>query len=154
MLDTLRMLIADSLPTVPDLEPPIHPGDIRVAACALLLEIAHADNRLSRDERAVILRSLVSYFGVDERGALELIAEAERQWETAADEASFTRQLVAEYDEDQRRVLADLFWDVARADGWLGEHEAFVAAKLEAWLGVERPASSPDADRRTPDGDR
>lgn len=139
MLDTLRMLIADSLPAVPDLDPPLHPADIRVAACALLLQIAHADRRLSRDERVVILRSLTSYFGVDERGALELMNEAERQWETAADEASFTRQLVTEYDDDQRRVLADLMWDVARADGWLDEHGAFMAAKLEAWLGVTRP---------------
>lgn len=139
MLDTLRMLIADSLPAVPDLDPPIHPGDIRVAACALLLGIAHADKRVSREERAVITRSMITYFGVDERGALELIAEAERQWETAADEASFTRQLIAEYDDDQRRVLADLMWDVAQADGWLNDHEAFMAARLEAWLGVTRP---------------
>ncbi len=140
MLDTLRMLIADSLPSVPDLEPPIHPGDIRVAACALLLEVAHADNRLSRDERAVITRSLVNHFGVDERGAVELMAEAERQLQTAADHASFTRQLVAEYDEEQRTVLAEMMWDVARADGWLEAHETFVASKLEQWLGVVRPA--------------
>lgn len=139
MLDTLRMLIADSLPAVPDLDPPIHAGDIRVAACALLLEIAHADKRLSRDERAVILRSLTTYFGVDERGALELIAEAERQWAESIDESDFTRQLVAEYDHDQRLVLANLLWDVAGADGWLGDHESFLAARLEQWLGVVRP---------------
>lgn len=132
------MLIADSLPAVPDLDPPIHAGDIRVAACALLLEIAHADRRLSRDERAVILRSLTTYFGVDERGALELIAEAERQLAEGADEAAFTRQLIAEYDEDQRFVLADLMWDVAHADGWTDHHEASLAARLEQWLGVKR----------------
>lgn len=144
MFDTLRMLIADSLPAVPDLDPPIHPDDIRVAACVLLLEIAHADRRLSREERALILRSLVTYFGVDERGALELIAEGERQWETGAAEASFIRQLIAEYDEDQRRVLADLMWDVAEADGWLDNHEAFLAARLEAWLGVTRRRPAED----------
>ncbi|MCO4100174.1 TerB family tellurite resistance protein [Gemmatimonas sp.] len=145
MLDTLRMLIADSLPTVPDLDPPIHPGDIRVAACALLLEIAHADKRLSRDERVVIQRSLVTYFGVDERGALELMAEAERQLAAQTDDASFTRQVIAEYDEDQRHVLSDLIWDVATAGGWLGEHEAFLATRLERWLGVRR-GPRPDVD--------
>jgi uncharacterized tellurite resistance protein B-like protein len=144
MLDTLRMLIADSLPAVPDLDPPIHAGDIRVAACALLLEIAHADKRLSRDERSVILRSLTTYFGVDERGALELIAEAERQWEDSPDESEFTRQLVAEYDHDQRLVLANLLWDVAGADGWLGDHESVLAARLEQWLGVVRPPAGAD----------
>lgn len=113
MLDTLRMLLADSLPTAGELDPPIHPGDLRVAACALLLQVAHADGHFSREERAVISRTLVTYFGLDERGALELMAEAERQLATATDDASFTRQLIAEYDNEQRRMLADFFWEVA-----------------------------------------
>lgn len=138
MLDTLRRLITDSLPVVPAPEPPIDASDVRVTACALLLEIAHADRRLSREERGVILRSLVSYFGVDERGALDLIAEADRRWATRPDDATLAQQLVAAYDDDQRRVLADLLWDVAEADGWLGVHEAMLTARIEQWLGVRR----------------
>jgi uncharacterized tellurite resistance protein B-like protein len=46
---------------------------------------------------------------------------------------------VAEYDGEQRQMLADLLWRVARADGWADQHEAFLAAKLEAWLGVRGP---------------
>jgi uncharacterized tellurite resistance protein B-like protein len=142
MLDTLRMLLADSLPTVSEADPPIHAGDLRVAACALLIEIAHADGHFSREERAVITRTLTQHFGVDDRGALALMAEAELQLTTATDEASFTRQLVAEYDDEQRRVLVDFFWEVARADGWVEEHEAFIVAKLEQWLGVRRDGGS------------
>jgi uncharacterized tellurite resistance protein B-like protein len=138
MLDTLRQLIADSLLTVPDLDPPIEAGDIRIAACALLLTMAHADKRLSRDERGVITRSLVTYFGVDERGAMELIAAAEQEWETATDEQVFAAQVRAEYDEDQRQVLADLLWDVARADGWIEDHEAMLVEKTAQWLGIDR----------------
>lgn len=138
MLDTLRQLIADSLLTVPELDPPIVPGDIRVAACALLLTMAHADKRLSRDERAVITRSLVTHFGVDERGAMELMAAAEDQWELATDEQAFTAQIQAEYDEDQRQVLADLLWEVASADGWLDDHETVLVEKTAQWLGIQR----------------
>lgn len=146
MLDTLRKLIADSLPAVPAAEPPIDAADIRVAACALLLEIAHADKRLSPDERGVILRSLTTYFGVDERGALELIAKAESAWADRADDSAITQQLMAEYDDDQRRVLADLLWDVAEADGWLGMHEATLTARIEQWLGVRRTSGPAHAD--------
>jgi len=138
MLDTLRQLIADSMLSVPALDPPIMPGDIRVAACALLLTMAHADNRLSRDERSVITRSLVTYFGVDERGAMELIAAAEQEWASAADETAFTAQLRAEYDEDQRQLLADLLWKVAGADGWLDDHETVLIEKTAQWLGIQR----------------
>jgi uncharacterized tellurite resistance protein B-like protein len=138
MLDTLRQLIADSLLTVPEPDPPIEPGDIRIAACALLLTMAHADKRLSRDERGVIRRSLVTHFGVDERGAIELIAAAEREWEAAPDEQAFAAQVRAEYDEDQRQILADLLWDVASADGWIETHEALLVTKTAQWLGIER----------------
>lgn len=150
MLDTLRRLIADSLPVVPEPDPPIDANDIRVVACILLLEIAHADKRLSREERGVILRSLVSYFGVDERGALELIAEADRQWAGRPEEAVLTQRLVATYDADQRRVLADLLWDVAEADGWFGLHEAMLTARLEQWLGVKRGGDAATAAHPVP----
>jgi uncharacterized tellurite resistance protein B-like protein len=98
----------------------------------------------------VILRSLTTYFGVDDRGALELIAEAERQWSERVDRSAFTNQLLAEYDQDQRHVLSDLLWDVAGADGWLGDHETLLTTQLSALLGVparrvegDHPAAPP-----------
>ncbi|MFO0095875.1 MAG: TerB family tellurite resistance protein, partial [Gemmatimonadaceae bacterium] len=106
--------------------------------CALLLAMAHADQRLSRDERSVITRSLVTYFGVDERGAMALMAAAEREWEAATDEQAFAAQVRAGYDDDQCQVLADLLWDVASADGWIEDHEAMLVERTAQWLGVER----------------
>lgn len=137
MFDTLRMLIADSLPTVPDAEPPIAASDIRVAACALLLEVAYGDEHFSRDERVVITNALTKHFGVDERGAAELLEVAEAQLQAEASDGTFTRQILAEYDDEQKAVLVGMLWDVARADGWPDEHEAFLARKLEMWIGAK-----------------
>jgi len=131
------MLLADSLPTVPDAEPPILATDIRVAACALLLEVAYADARFSRDERLVITKALTTHFGVDARGAAEIVEVAEAQLQKEPSDASFTRQVLAEYDEEQKVALAGMLWDVAHADGWPAEHEAFMASKLEAWIGTQ-----------------
>jgi len=141
MLDTLRMLIADSLPTVPELEPPIDPADVRVAACALLLAMASADTQSRRDERVVLLRALTTWFGVDQRGALELLETAEAAWRTGATTDGFVRQLREEYDQDQRIVLADLLWEVGRADGWLDGREVALAEQLSQWLGVAPPGA-------------
>ena len=54
MLDSLRVLLADSLPSVPDLAEPVTSQDVRVAACALMLEVAYSDGRLSEEERKLI----------------------------------------------------------------------------------------------------
>ena len=149
MLDTLRMLIADSLPMVPDLEPPIDSGDIRVAASALLLAMASADTQSRRDERVGMLRALTTWFGVDQRGAMELLETAEGAWRSGGTTDGFVRQLREEYDADQRLVLTDLLWEVARADGWLDGREAALAAQLTQWLGVP-PSGAPLADRAAP----
>jgi len=138
MLDTLRALIADSLPDVPPMDTPAAPGDIRIAACALLLEMAYADGRMTPDERSTIVGSLTRHFGVDARGAEELMQLAEEQLGETTDATSYTGQLVAEYDQDQRIVLAEMLREVASADGWLDAHEELLLEKFEQWLKVDR----------------
>jgi uncharacterized tellurite resistance protein B-like protein len=138
MLDALRALISDSLPSVPPLDVPAAPGDIRIAACALLLEMAYADGRMTPDERKVIVGSLTRHFGVDGRGAEELLQLAEGQLSETTEATSYTGQLVAEYDQDQRIMLAELLREVASADGWLDQHEELLLTKFETSLRVDR----------------
>lgn len=138
MLDTLRGLLADSLPDVPPMDVPAVPGDIRVAACALLLEMAYVDGRMTPDERKTIVRSLTKHFGVDGRGAEELIALADEQVNTNPQPTTYTEQLVTEYDQDQRIMLAEMLREVASADGWLADQEEWLLNRCEAWLRVDR----------------
>ena len=106
MLDSLRVLLADSLPSVPDLAEPVTSQDVRVAACALMLEVAYSDGRLSEEERKLISSSLVKHFGVDGRGAEEIMSLAQSQLTEEPSDVGFASQLVAEYDQDQR-ILPD-----------------------------------------------
>jgi uncharacterized tellurite resistance protein B-like protein len=136
MLDALRKLIADSLPAVPAMDPPTSPYDIRVAACALLLEVAYVDGTMTADERAEIARTLVADFGVDQRGAEEIMAMAETVLRDAPSERSITAQLVSEYDEDQRMLLRDMIRNIAGADRRLHDHEALLLARLDRLLAL------------------
>lgn len=148
MLDALRALLADSRPSVPPLDVPAAPGDIRIAACALLLEMAYADGRMSREERSVIVGTLTKHFGVDGRGAEELLQLAEGQLSETTEATSYTGQLVAEYDQDQRIMLAEMLREVASADGWLDQHEELLLSRIEGWLRVDRTslkARTPEA---------
>ncbi len=143
MFNALRVLIADSLPEVPELAEPITPLDVRVAACAIMIKVAFADGHFTEDERKRISDSLVKHFGVDARGAEEIMSAASRRMKDFPDDVGFTSQLVAEYDRDQRITLAGVLREVASADGWLSGNEDFVLNKFGEWLGLPRSAFTP-----------
>jgi uncharacterized tellurite resistance protein B-like protein len=137
MLDDLRHLVQDSLPGTPGTHSRVHPHDVRVAACALLLELASADGHFSALERSRISGMLQRWFGVHAADAEALLAQAASARRDAADGFVFTRQLVAEYDATQRALVAELLWEVALADGSLHEAEEAMITELTAALEVD-----------------
>jgi uncharacterized tellurite resistance protein B-like protein len=148
MLDALRRLIGDSLPGTPEPETHVHPHDVRIAACALLIELAQVDGHFSDIERQRILEILQRHFGVDEAAAQTLMAEAAAVARQSVDDFSITRQVVAEYSLAQRMVLAELMWQVVLADGELDGQESYLMRKLANLLQLE-PAFLAEARRKT-----
>lgn len=113
------------------------PSGVQLAACALLLELAHADGSMSPSERAHIERAVRQHFGLDETTARELIALAEAERRQSIDHYQFTRLIAAEYDLGQKMVLAELMWGVILADGELATHETWLVRKLAHLLELE-----------------
>jgi uncharacterized tellurite resistance protein B-like protein len=117
-------------------EPAVPAGSSRVqlAACALLLELAHADGEFSPEERGHIERTLVRHFGLDDATAGDLIRLAEAERAEALDHYQFTRLIAAEYDLGQKMVLAEVMWGVILADGKLSDHETHLVRKLASLM--------------------
>ncbi len=103
---------------------------LQVAACALLLEIAHADDTFSDDERQHIEDTVVRHFALDPAEARSVMAVAEEARRESVDLHQFTALVSRHYDEGQRLVLAELLWRVVYADGKLSDREAILARKL------------------------
>ena len=137
MLDAIRRLIGDSVPGTPGVHSRLHPHDVRVAACALLVELACADGEFSKVEQARIIEILQRHFGVNEAEATRLLAEAAAANHDAVDHFVFTRQVVKDYDIAQRIALAELMWRVALADGSLDGQESYLMRKLASLLQLE-----------------
>ncbi len=152
MLDAIRRLLqgpagATAAATVPAAAQSAVPAnDVRIAACALLLELAHVDGDFSVEEQHRIRSILERHFGVDAAGAEVLMADAAAR--SAVDDFVFTRQVVREYDLAQRMVLAELMWQVVLADGELAERESYLMRKLANLLQLE-PAFLAEARRNT-----
>lgn len=103
---------------------------LRVAACALLLEIAYADDVFTPEERAHLEDSVMRHFGLDVATAGELIAFADEERKAALDLFQFTSLIKEHYDEGQRLVLAEVLWRIVYADGRLTDREGALARRL------------------------
>jgi uncharacterized tellurite resistance protein B-like protein len=142
MLDAIRRFMNRHLAAEP-LEPPppegTVPENVRVAACALLLEVAHADGEFTEEEQRRIEDALTRHFGLDEatRGELLELAQAERA--QSIDHFQFTRIIRDHYDLGQKVLLAELMWSVILSDGKVADHEGYLVRKLGSLL--ELPAA-------------
>ena len=119
---------------------------LHLAACVLLLDVAHADGEFSDAEQAHIERVLAQHFSLSPEAGRELLALAERERRAAVDHFRFTHQLKTAYDTGQKLVLAEIMWGVVLADGQIARSGGKeLALELEArgyeWLtGVEATA--------------
>ena len=155
MLDAIRQFVSDRLLKVGSAADPDSPAGttpVQLAACALLLELAHADGEFSAEERSHIERTLVRHFGLDDATAGELMRLAEAERAQSLDHFQFTRLIAAEYDLGQKMVLAEVMWGVILADGKLSDRETHLVRKLASLMDLP-PAYLAQA-RRAAAGDK
>jgi uncharacterized tellurite resistance protein B-like protein len=110
---------------------------LHVAACALLLEIAHADDHFSSAERSHIGAVLQRHFALDEETAAALMEHAEAERSRAIDLYQFTSLVRDSYDLGQKTLLAEVMWGVMLADGEVARHEAYMLRRIANLLGLE-----------------
>ena len=108
-------------PESPDEE--IDESDVRLAACALLIEIAYADDDFTSDERQHLLSAIRRQYGLDEERAEEFIRLAEQARANAVDLWQFTKLIKSTYSLGQKVVLLEVMWGLVYSDGELSSHE-------------------------------
>ncbi len=149
MFDSFRSLFARHAPL--DAEPTgsgrRNEAAIRVAAAALLLEAAHADDRFTADERTAVEHALSWHFALDAAAARELIEASEEARQDAVDLHEFASVLREHYGDEDRLALAELLWRVVAADGRLSPHEEAFARTFRRVLDLD-PADFGLARRR------
>ena len=117
---------------------PGHPDRaLHVAACALLLELAHADEEFADEEREHIEEALQRHFDLDPATVQELIELADRERRKSVDLYQFTRLIAGTYDLGQKMVLVEVMWRVVYADGELAKHESYLMRKISNLLGLK-----------------
>lgn len=135
MLDAIRALFGQ------DDKAQSHPGSdvdpVHLAACALLLDIAHADSEFSAAERQHLEDVLARHFGLSQEDGQRLLAIAEEERKRSVDHFRFTSVLQRSYDLGQKMVLAEVMWGLVLADGQISEHEHYLTRKISNLLDLQ-----------------
>jgi len=120
-------------------EEPHRPDPVAIAACALLLEIAHADDVFGEDERARILRAVREDLGVAATDVDEVVRLAEAERRESVDLYQFTRLVAERFSRDQRLRLIEVIWGIVYSDGVLTAVENQLARRIAELLGFQHP---------------
>lgn len=108
--------------------------DIRVAACALLVELARIDEQFTRAEMDAILSILKDKYGLAGEHADALVAEAEKELDNSVDLWQFASLINQNYSNEEKIEIIETLWQVVYVDGRMDEHEHYLMNKLKNLL--------------------
>jgi uncharacterized tellurite resistance protein B-like protein len=120
-------------------EGPDRPDPVSIAACALLLEIAYADDVFGEPERVRILRAVREDLGVAAEDVDEVVRLAEAERRESVDLYQFTRLVAERFSREQRLRLIELIWGIVYSDGTLTAVENQLARRIAELLGFQHP---------------
>jgi uncharacterized tellurite resistance protein B-like protein len=126
--------------------------ELRVAAAALLLELAHADDAFTPDERAHLQATVRRHFGLSRDAGQRLLALADWRRRVHHDEVGHFGRLINEhYSPTQKRVLVEVMWGLVNSDGTLAPKEEELMKRITAVLDVDEDHRKEGEDEAAPD---
>ena len=117
---------------------PIHfeHNDYRLAAAALLVHAAAIDGDVSDAERGKLRALIKKEFELDEATTDELVAEATEAENESIDLYHFTSIINGSLNEEGRRRVVEMMWEIAYADGDVDEFERNLIWRAADLLGI------------------
>jgi uncharacterized tellurite resistance protein B-like protein len=111
-------------------------SDCRLATATLLVRVATVHGEMSQTRRRKLHAVLKSSFGLDYVTTSQLIDSAAAAEQNAIDLYHFTRQLNEVLDDDGRRRIVGMMWEIIYVDGRVNEFEANIIWRASDLLGV------------------
>jgi uncharacterized tellurite resistance protein B-like protein len=108
--------------------------DVRIATCALLLEMANIDGEFSELEKKSIVEVLKNNYELSAEHASDLMKAAEDELERSIDLWQFARLINENYSTEEKIKVIETIWQVIYTDGILDQHEDYLVHKLAKLL--------------------
>ncbi|KAF0120418.1 MAG: hypothetical protein FD151_1659 [bacterium] len=104
--------------------------DIRVATCAILLEMANIDSEFSDTEQEDIISILKKDYQLSDEYAAELLEASNKELKQSVDLWQFTNLINQNYSTEERIHIIEMIWKIVYTDGKLDKHEDYLVHKL------------------------
>ena len=110
--------------------------ELRLAAAALLVRASVIDGKIDASERRKIKTLLRERFEIEGEAVRSLLVEAVIREHESVDLYRFTSVLCRELDQDGRKRIVEMLWEVVMADGIVHEFESNLVWRAAELLGV------------------
>ncbi len=134
MIDLVRRFLAKGKGVNPGAQGRPESHDVRVAVCALFLEMASIDGEFSDSERENIISLLKRQYRLSDEHVAELMEASEEGLEGSIDLWQFTNLINQNYSRQEKIQIIEMVWQVVYADGRLDKHEDYLVHKLAKLL--------------------
>ena len=110
--------------------------ELRLASGALLITAGTIDGNFDADEKRKVKALLQSRFELEPKEVRQLFDDASARERDAVDLYRFTSVLCRELDQDGRKRIVEMLWEVVMADGVVDEFESNLVWRVAELIGV------------------
>lgn len=130
MINLVKEFFGKTISTDSDQKKKEESHDIRIATCALLLEMANIDGEFSEEEQKNLISMLKKNFQLSDEYTAELIKSSQKELQGSIDLWQFTNLINQNYSRDEKIHIVEMIWEIVYADEKLDKHEDYLIHKL------------------------
>lgn len=134
MIDLAKRFFGKSTKDRPGVKEEESSHDIRIATCALLLEMSSIDGEFNESEREHIISILKNDYELSGEHATAFIDASNKELENSTDLWQFASLINKNYSIEEKVRVIEMIWIVAYADGDIDKHEDYLVHKLAKLL--------------------
>jgi uncharacterized tellurite resistance protein B-like protein len=127
--------------------------ELRLSAGALLVTAGTIDGNFDADEKRKVKALLQTRFALEPKEVRQLFEGSEVRERDAVDLYRFTSVLCRQLDQDGRKRIVEMLWEVVMADGVVDEFESNLVWRVAELIGVstrDRVVLRKKAEERVP----
>ncbi len=136
MIDSVKKFFGKSQAANSTTGEPATDHDIRVATCALFLEMANIDGEFSEEEKGNIISILKANYQLSDEHTTELMAAAREELDGSLDYWQFANLINQNYSDEEKVEIIEMAWRIVYVDGKLDKHEDYLMHKLSKLLHI------------------
>jgi uncharacterized tellurite resistance protein B-like protein len=110
--------------------------ELRLSAGALLVTAGTIDGSFDADEKRKVKALLQTRFDLEPKEVRQLFEDSEVRERDAVDLYRFTSVLCRHLDQDGRKRIVEMLWEVVMADGVVDEFESNLVWRVAELIGV------------------